>query len=97
VAFTEQACKVAAFIMFDVYDSLRLWWVSPTLIAAMKALDLSFVLDSQANAEELYRLLDVVASVDFTTVDPTNSWRYADAWRSVSRDGIGGDFVYFDP
>ena len=61
VDFTEQACKVAAFILFDVYESLRLWWLSPTLIAAMRALDLSFVLGSQANAEELYRLLDVIA------------------------------------
>jgi len=97
VAFTEQACKVAAFLLFDVYDSLRLWWVSPTLIAAMRGLDLSFVLGSQANEDELYRLLDVVESVDFTTVDTANSWRYANAWRSVGRDGIGGDFVRYDP
>ena len=57
VAFTEQECKVAAFLMFDVFDSFRLWWVSPTFIVAMKALDLSFVLGSQVNVEELYRLL----------------------------------------
>ena len=63
----------------------------------MRGLDLSFVLGSQANVDELYRLLDVVESVDFATVDPMNSWRYADAWRSVGRDGIGGDFVYYDP
>jgi len=25
VVFTEQACKLAAFGLFDVYDSLRLW------------------------------------------------------------------------
>jgi len=62
----------------------------------MKALDLSFVLRSQANVEELHRLLDVVASVDFATVDPMNSWRYGNAWRSVSRDGTGGEFVYND-
>ena len=52
VALTEQVCKVAAYVLFDVYDSLRLSWVSPTLIAAMKALDLSFVLGIQANVDE---------------------------------------------
>ena len=97
VAFTEQACKVAAFLLFDVYDSLRLWWVSTTLIAAMRGLDLSPVLGSQANVDELHRLLDVVESVDFTTVAEANNWRYANAWRSPGRDGIGGDFIYFDP
>ena len=77
VSFTEQACKVAAFILFDVCDSLGLWWVSTTLIAAIKGLDLSLVLGSQANVGELHRLLDVVASIDFTTAEVANNWRYA--------------------
>ena len=35
IAYTEWVVKVAAFVLFDVYDSYRLWALSPAMIEAL--------------------------------------------------------------
>ena len=97
VVYTEHACKTAAYLLMDVYDSLRLWWIPTALIEAIRALDLVEVLGNQANVHELNQLLQVIESTDFTMVDSQNSLRYANTGFCPGRTAPGGDFIYYDP
>lgn len=65
VAYTEMVCRTAALLLFDVYDSLRLWWVPQATIDAWRNIDLVSILGSQANVDELLDLLRVVKKTHF--------------------------------
>ncbi len=97
VAYTEQACKAAAFVLWETYDSLRLWWLPSGLIRAMRALDLRCVLGSQTNADELTHLLTLIESTDFARLPPHQSLRYADIPRLRGSRLPGADFAHYNP
>ena len=65
VAYTEHVAEVAVWLLWEVYDSMRLWWVSPSVIRGIRALDLLLVLGCQANVDELHSLLDVIETTWF--------------------------------
>lgn len=97
-AFTEWAVRVAVFLLQEVYDTYRVWAISPTLIGFIRKLDTSVPLGCGTNVEELRSLLDVIENTDFR--------RLPVAWRrrtsrvndaSPGRIGEGADFVYYDP
>ena len=48
VVFTEFAANVAAFVLWDAYDSRRLWCLSRHMIGFIRELDLSGILGSAA-------------------------------------------------
>ena len=65
VAYTDFVCRTAAFMLTDVYDSLRLWRLSTAMIEAMRSLDLVSILGSQGNVDELMGLLNSIEGTDF--------------------------------
>ena len=67
VYYTERTAKVACFILWDVYDSFKLWRRPQRLIQWMRSLDLTWVLGSPLNTEDLNHLLDVIECTDWTT------------------------------
>ena len=97
VAYTEFAAKTAAFILFEVYDSYRLWALSGVMIANIRALDLPRVLGSRANADELERLLRVIERTDFSKLP--NNWSRRGEGRSLApgRRGAGADYLFYNP
>ncbi len=99
VAYTEQVAETAVWLLMEVYDSLRLWWVSSHTISAIRALDLRVVLGSQANIDELESLLAVIETTRFEDEPVAQSMRYREVAGNccLGRSGAGGDFVYYDP
>ncbi len=97
VAYTEQVAETAVWLLFEVYDSLRLWWVSPDTIRGIRALDLRVVLGNQANVDELESLLCVIEGTRFEREPVAQSLRYTEANGCLGRTGPGGDFIYYDP
>ena len=73
VAYTEFAAKVAAFVLFEVYDHFRLWALSRDCLLLFDNLDLSCILVNERNASEFRCLCDVIRSTDFE--------RYPREWR----------------
>jgi len=108
VAYTERVVRICSGLLFDVYDTYRLWWVPPTVIAFARQLGYSMAtaLGSESNVEEVLELLDVVEATRFD--DLPSSWRdrvthnsnrlvdYHSGRRSATSD-VGADFVYYDP
>ena len=87
---------MAVWVLWDFYDSYRLWYVPPSLRADMRAVTLGGVLASRANEAELHRLLTTIEGIDwsgavFRYTKPTDT-AYDDSNRAAP-----GDFVWYDP
>jgi len=97
VAYTEWVVKVAAFVLFDVYDSYRLWALSPAMIEALGQLNLDQALGNRENARELRRLVAVIENTRFS--DFPAEWRARGSHVSLDpgRQGSGADFIYYNP
>lgn len=98
VVYTEFIAKMAAYVLWDVYDTYRLWYMSPTARRYARELDLSSVLGSRANQEEFCRLMDVIDQINWNLVPAGQAARGAhDYDHSPGRNSPGGDFVWYDP
>ena len=97
VAYTEHIAKTAAFILFDVYDSLRLWALSPRTISFCRELDLVPVLGNDANVQEFHDLLRVIEATDYTRYPTSQRNRGEKGDYCLGRTGAGADYVYFCP
>ena len=71
VAYTEHAAKEATFILMDVYDNLRLWWLPAALIEGIRRLPLLQILGNRANVQELHRLLRIIETTEFDKLPAT--------------------------
>lgn len=76
---------------------MRLWWVPPKAVAAMRAPSLAGIIGSQVNMNEFRRLLEEVERVDLYGVSVQQSLHYHSSEHCLSRFGDGGDYVYYDP
>lgn len=94
VAYTEFVLRVAAYLLFDAYDNIRLWAVSPDLLRCVKDLDLEGPLGSAANAKEARLIFSVVEATRFEK-DPER-WRQRENYEcgSIGRTKTGADFIY---
>ena len=100
VLYTEWSLLVAATFLWEVYDTRRLFWLSPQLRSAIRSLDLSFWLGGPENYAEVRRLLDVIDAINWPEVTPQNRRRTVPPNPKVSRTertDEGGDFVWYDP
>ena len=110
VVYTEFVAQVAAFVLWDAYDNRRLWALSPDMIRFIRELDLSRVLGSAENFQELLRLVNRIEQKDWLTVPETNSSRSRGARggpgrqsrryhvdHSPGKTSAGGDYFHFDP
>lgn len=97
VCYTDFVCRTAAFLLADVYDSLRLWWIPRATIEACRSLDLSTILGSQANVTDFLELLNVIEGVDFYQYPESQSLRYLGEGHRRSRWTPCADFVFYDP
>jgi len=108
VAYTERVVRICSGLLYDVYDTYRLWWVPPTVIAFARQLGyaMATALGSESNVDEVLELLDVVEATRFD--DLPDAWRdrvthnpnrrvdYHSGCRNPVSD-IGADFCYYDP
>lgn len=62
VAYTELGAKTVVFILFEVYDSRRLWALSCEMIEGIRSLNLRSVLGNSGKDSEFCRLLDSTES-----------------------------------
>lgn len=97
IAYTEFAACVGAYILFEAYDNYRLWALSPDMIRDIRVLDLVRVVGSQRNADELLRLLTVIESTDFASLNPAWTTRGRITSYSPGRRGPGADWLYYNP
>lgn len=87
VIYTEFVANVACFVLWEFYDTYRLWWLSRTR-----------VLGCQADVDELLIILRLIESIHFSRKD--GSWTRRGNFssdHSPGREGLGAHFVYFDP
>lgn len=91
----------AVYILQDVYDKQRFWYIPPILRQNVRGLDLCVPVGSNGNFVELIALLRNIDNVDWNQVsvaweardddpDPTDCLRR-------KRTRFTGHFVYFDP
>ncbi|CAN8063272.1 unnamed protein product [Agarophyton chilense] len=73
VVYTEFIAKMAVFLLWDAYDTFRVWYMLPTARKYAKELDLSLVLGSRANHADFLHLLDLIDSVDWSGVPSDQS------------------------
>ena len=99
VFYTEWAVKTAVFILWDVYDNCRLWYLQPTTIDHLKRLDLRVPLGGSDNSSEFRRLLAVIEQTDWSAVPKEWSRRGKLNRRdhSKGRDAEAGDYIFYDP
>ena len=97
VAYTEKVCQTAAFTLGDVYDSLRLWAVSPDCIRFARQLNLLPILGNQVNVDEFHALLDLTEATDFSRYPERQRNRGESAKFCLGRDEPGADYVHFCP
>ena len=94
---TQYIIGVAVSLVWDAYDSGRLWHCPPRVIDALQRLNLTAVLGYEGNAD-LGRLLRIISRVDWGTVSPRNNCRRRHGRdESPGRSTASGDFVYLDP
>ena len=108
VAYTERVVRICSGLLFDVYDTFRLWWVPPDVIAFARQLEHGMVtaLGSESNVCELLELLSVVEATAFDempegwrdriTFNPNRRVDHHSGRRSATTDR-GADFIYYDP
>ena len=96
VAYTEFVLRVAAYLLFDAYDNLRVWAMSPDMTRLLKEIDLVGPLGSEANSTEALRIVAAIESINFDN-QPEN-WRSRGNYASGStgRNGPGADYVYYN-
>ncbi|PXF44215.1 hypothetical protein BWQ96_05996 [Gracilariopsis chorda] len=89
---------MAVYVLWDVYDTYRLWYMTRTARRYAREIDLSFILGSRANQEEFCRLLDIIDQVNWNLVPEEQiSRRNPCIDHSPGRNGPGGDFIWYDP
>ena len=101
VFYTEWVTFVAVALLWEVYDTFRLFWLPPAIIAGIRSLKLSKILGAPENYEECLSLLKVIENTNWTTVSGDNRRRKIPADKRdscpISRTDAGGDFIWYDP
>ncbi|CAN8076680.1 unnamed protein product [Agarophyton chilense] len=100
VVYTDFIAKMAVFLLWDAYDTFRVWYMSPTARKYARELNLSLVLGSNANHADFLHLVDLIDSVDWSGVPADQSARRPRARHhdhSPGRTASAGDFVWYDP
>lgn len=98
IACTGWAVNVAVFLVWDAYDTSRLWFLPPKLVEALHILPLQGVLGEDGH-RDLKKFLKVIEEVKWEQVPKVNNCR-SSASRSrfcFGRNGQAGDFVWIDP
>ena len=60
VAYSEYVARVAVFALQEVYETQRIWRFSKRVSRYMRQLDLSLVLGSRANYDELLKYVALI-------------------------------------
>lgn len=96
-AYTELAAKTAAFILFEVYESCRVWALSRNMIQGIRRLDLKTILGNAGNANECLSLIDTIESSRFR--DLPEEWTFRGMLPSLApgRTDRGAYYRYFNP
>lgn len=101
---TGWAVNVAMYLVWDSYDTRRLWWIPPRLRVAIRAMpsDAMRVMMGEGGYSELVRLLDVIDRARWDDVPAHQHERPRDSRRETVDHSPGGraggaDYMYIDP
>lgn len=99
IFYTEWIAKVASILLWECYDSFRLFWVPPKIRNGIRELHLTQVLGNPHNEIEVRSLVEVIDNVDWASVPSANRCRGESAKVDLSpgRRGEAGDFIWYDP
>lgn len=90
--------KYVSFVLWELYDTLRIWYVPPRVREITREVDLSLILGSEVNHGEFLYQLDVVDSTDWSEVPLSQARRDTRSDNhSPDRTNISGDFIWYDP
>jgi len=93
---TQYIVGIAVALVWDAYDTGRLWYCPPRVIDALRRLDLSLALGAEGNSD-LSRFLDKIESTRWELVPFANNCRGQGRNESPGRTAVSGDFIFFDP
>lgn len=94
VTYTKLAPKTAAFVLFDVYDSCRLWALSREMIQGILYLNLKTVLINVGNERECLTLIDAIERSYFRDLPGEWSTRGALPSLAPGSTGCSAEFRY---
>lgn len=102
VVYTEYVATSAAMWLWEVYDTHRVWWLSPKMRQVMDELVLSRVLGRETNEQEIRELLKISAELDWDDPEicpPENQKYNVNTMRYSVCHGYQscGDWLWFDP
>lgn len=72
LVYTELVLKTAAYILYKLYDTCRIWLLSRKMIQGIRRFDQKTLLGNAANASEYLSLVDVIEDSRFW--DLLNTW-----------------------
>ena len=100
IFYTEWTVNCAASLLWEAYSTHRLFWIPPYVRRGIRHLNLTWLLGSKRNADELLELVALIERIRWPDVNFQNRKRKVPPARDVSatlrRDG-GGDWVWYDP
>ena len=101
VLYSEWVAKVAAALLWEVYDNMKVWFTPPTLRGFIRDIDLSFALGSASNYRDVIHLMDIIDTTNWAEVPLEWSFRgnrpLAQDASPGRHEATAGDFVYYDP
>ena len=93
--------KVAATLLWEVFDCWRSWFLPAKLVQQIRFLDLSIPLSGLDVTRDVHALLDLIEGVAWDCVTPQNSSRTLPRQRPSVSPGrthpAAGDFVWINP
>lgn len=97
VVYTDRAGKVAALILFDVYDSCRFWALRKEIVRGIRRPHLKIVLGNAGNATDCFSLLDAIERFRFREFPA--EWLYRGILPSLApgHTDVGGDYLFYNP
>ena len=99
VFYSEWLVKIAVFLLWEVYDQCRLWFLPTRVITDLRNMRIKDELGSEYNVVELKDYLDRIESTDWTQVPVSQALRGATRRvdHSPGRKADAGDFIYYSP
>lgn len=101
VEYTEFITQMACYMLWDAYDTYRLWHMSPVARGLARLFDLSLVLGSAANQADIRHLMEIMDQVNWNMVPNEQRARGSLPLSNDHSPGRtsnqGGDFNWYDP
>lgn len=94
---TQWVVHIAIYLVWDAFDTGRLWYCPPHVLGALRALPLEYVLGADG-ANDLRRFTVLIERTDWDSVPPHQSQRQQSKRYNFcpGRTATAGDFIWVD-